>query len=154
LQVTGDARVRYLSEASMCSPAIVTGLGGHVIEDGAETLAATSAAFSIQGANLKTAAVVCDGTSDITGDAQSLLVGAIETHGSCDAHADTQVVCAADGGVLAWDGFVHNGNRTARSLPWINGSAFGAHPKIIHGINNLRTELLETTKAVKFQRGC
>src|ERR1035437_2302063 len=70
--LTGDFQVSYVGQASACSPAIVTGLGGYVLMDSAETIAGTSAAFAIQGANLKTGVVVCDWTSDITGGAQSL----------------------------------------------------------------------------------
>jgi hypothetical protein len=107
-----------VAEGSSRSPAIVTGLGGYVLVDSAETLTGTSAAFAIQGANLKTGAVVCDGTSDLAGGAESLLADASEADGSGDARADTQVAFVAGGAVLAGDGFDLDGDRAlTRSEP-------------------------------------
>jgi hypothetical protein len=74
--LTGDTQVAYVGQASAWSPAIVAGLGGYVLVESAETLDGTSAAFSIQGANLKAGAAVCNGTSDLAGAADSLVAGA------------------------------------------------------------------------------
>ena len=108
--IAGNTQVAYVARASAYSPAIVTGLGGYVLVDSGERLAGASAAVSIEGANLKTGAVVCDGTSDLTGDAQSLLAGASEADGSCVAQADACVAFVADGIVLAGDRFDLDGN--------------------------------------------
>ena len=78
--------------------------------DIAETLFGTSAAFSIQGANLKAASAESDGTSGLAGDGDSILGGGSEADGSGDAQADTCVAVVADGVVLAGDGFDLVGN--------------------------------------------
>jgi hypothetical protein len=75
-----------------------------------ETLAGTSAAFSIHGANLKAGAAVCDGTSDLAGAAGSLVARASEADGACAAQADTCVAFVADDVVQAGDGFDLDGN--------------------------------------------
>jgi hypothetical protein len=108
--LTGDTQVAYVGQASAWSPAILKGLGGYVLVESAETLSGTSDASSIQGANLKAGAVVCDGTSDLVGTADSLVVGASEADGSCVAQADTCVAFVAGGIVLAGDGFDLDGN--------------------------------------------
>ena len=108
--LTGDTRASYVAQASAYSPALVTGLGGYALVDSAETLAGTSAAFSTEGANLKTGAVVCAAASSISGAADLLLAGASEADGSCVAQADTQVAFVAGGVVLAGDGFDLDGN--------------------------------------------
>jgi hypothetical protein len=103
--LTGDTQVSYLAEASAYSPALVTGLGGYVFVDSAETLTGTSVASAIQGANLKTGGAVCNASSDLTADAESLLASAGEADGSCEAQADTCAAFVAAGIVLAGDGF-------------------------------------------------
>ena len=108
--LTGDTQVSYVGQATAWSPAIVTGLGGYVLVESAETLSGTSAAFSIEGATLKGAAAECDGTSDLVGDGDAILGGSNEADGSGDAQADTCVVFVADGVVLAGDGFDLDGN--------------------------------------------
>ena len=59
--LTGDTQVSYVGQATAWSPAIVTGLGGYVLLESAETLSGTSAAFSIEGATLKGAAALGPG---------------------------------------------------------------------------------------------
>src|ERR1035437_2228269 len=51
--LTGDTQVAYVGQASAWSPAIVTGLGGYVLVESAETLTGGSAGSSIRGATLK-----------------------------------------------------------------------------------------------------
>ena len=108
--LTGDTQVSYFAQASAYSPTLVTGLGGYVLVDVAEALAGTSAAFSIQGANHKASAAVCDGTSDLAGHGQALLAGASEADGSCTVQADTCVAFVAGGVVLTGDEFDLDGN--------------------------------------------
>jgi hypothetical protein len=131
--LTGDTQVSYVGQASAFSPALVTGLGGYVLVDGAETLAGTSATFAIQGANLKAGAAVGDGTSDLAGAAESLLAGASEADGSCVAHADTQVAFLAGGVVLAGDGFDLDGNPQPSSTSAYAGATTHAEAGVSGG---------------------
>jgi hypothetical protein len=131
--LTGDTQVAYVGQATAWSPAIVTGFGGYVLVESAETLAGTSAAFSIQGANLKAGAVVCDGTSGLAGAADSLAAGASKADGSCVAQADTCVAFVADGIVLAGDGFDLDGNPQPSSTSAFAGATTHAEANATAG---------------------
>ena len=121
--LSGDTQVSYVGQASAWSPAIVTGLGGHVLVESAETLGGTSAAFSIQGANLKAGAIVCGGASDLAGDGYAILGGGSEADGSVAVLADTRVAFVAEGLVLAGGGFDLDGDPQPSSTSAYSGAA-------------------------------